>query len=194
MDDWYELNQEAIARDRKWTDALLPEVKEICGREMFVEADDMVDKKENADLVLRLPGRGDIAVRIREYKYFQPYKYEITIRSYRAGKHKTEMDKLLEGRGLWMFYGFATEDKKRIKDWTIISLDAFRAARLKRLIVPCSPDRDNGDGTRFTPYDMRTFFGFEPRIIVASSMPELHALGRVAFGEWPEQLRLKKAV
>ncbi len=90
------------------------------------------DKLEATDLLL---GKLTIAVRVRDaFKtngkgepYFKAYKNEMTLRGRIPGHLGTELDKIIDGYGDYMFYGWADTDSGSIMAWTIIDLAAFRA-------------------------------------------------------------------
>lgn len=117
-----------------------------------------------------------IACRVRRPGYADRYPWEITIRSQRDSGMRTELVKLREGWGDWMFYGHASEDPGAVERWFLIDLhawrgefirDGFAAAlgkplRYRGALKPQS----NGDGTHFVAFDVRRF---PASLVIASS-------------------------
>ncbi len=67
-----------------------------------------------------------IGCRVRKYCYFKEYPDEFTIRSSRPNGNKTELAKILEGWGQYLFYGFANEANAALCAWRLIDLNFFR--------------------------------------------------------------------
>lgn len=110
--------------DKKWSDKYLPQIKRILGETFIGEPSVEEDQERNTDLiVLNMTGLR-FACRIRKEHYFKDYSGEFTIRSHRPSAKKTELEKILEGWGDFMFYGFANE--KEVFYWKIGDLKIFR--------------------------------------------------------------------
>lgn len=162
----------SYSEDRAWSDLFIPEMKRIIGPYLLVESPDEIDKKQAADLII-LTGRSlTIACRLRRAEYAERYPYDITIRSRRTNGTKTEFEKIVDGYGDMMFYGFASEDGCSIKRWTIIDLAALRAYLIREgwksegRRKPWS-ERKNTDGsTSFAAFDARQL---PPHVIVGAS-------------------------
>jgi hypothetical protein len=92
------------------------------------------DKNEATDLVLKLTG-GDIAVRIRQFKYSykydkSPLAFDWSIRFRSKYGNKTEIDKLREGYAKWYFFGIVNEGETSLFDYCIIDMDKVRSINL----------------------------------------------------------------
>ena len=110
-----------------------------------------------------------VAARVRRPGYADRYPYEFTIRSRLPSGSETELSKIVNGAGDWMFYGHASACGQGFDRWWLIDLRAFRAALIRQ-----GPqglrwgNKTNADGTRFTWFDVRSFPA-EPALVVAAS-------------------------
>jgi hypothetical protein len=130
-----------------------------------------LDTKEATDLIVLHAKDMRIAARVRfDFKgtpVADLWPFEFTIRSHRASGSKTEMAKIREGFGDWFFYCHAVGDKD-IGLWWLIDLDVLR-----KMLTKCKEgtqflkfeQRDNGDGTFFVAFDIRSFPA-NPSIII----------------------------
>jgi hypothetical protein len=108
-----------------------------------------------------------IACRIRKDKYREKYGHEFTIRSFRKSGNKTELAKIVEGWGDYIFYGFA--DDEGLTQWFIGDLKAFRlwftSEAIKNGVRP-GMEKSNGD-------ESSDFLAFEkdaiPNFIISES-------------------------
>lgn len=162
--------------DRKWSDQYLQAIRYIVGPKLLVPSPMEVDMKEAADLIVLRARDMTVACRVRRPGYADRYPWQFTIRGHRDNGMRTELAKISEGWGDWMFYGHAAEDPGAIERWFLIDLhvwradiqrDAWRAAKRKPQrhsqslqLIP------NGDGTHFAAFDVRRF---PPELVVASS-------------------------
>lgn len=151
---------------REWSDKYIPQIKEIVGPLLMVAAPDEIDVEEATDLIVLRARDMRIAARVRQRLYFERYPHEFTIRSRCASGSKTELQKITDGFGDWMFYGCAAGDK--ISDWYVIDLHAWRAQMIRNQNLVRFGQKSNGDGTEFTWFDIRSFAAVPP-ILVASS-------------------------
>lgn len=110
-------------------------MQRILGCEFISVASREMDMQENTDLVIfgaQELGRGiTIAARVREWSFAEgPYRFDVTLRASRPSGAKTELDKVLDGWGDFMLYGFGREADGRvgIPRWTIVDLGALRRA------------------------------------------------------------------
>lgn len=107
------------------------------------------DRNEATDLVLKLSG-GDIAVRVRSYKYkhrgdSMPLAFDWSVRFRAKYGGKTEINKLREGYARWYFFGMANEQETALDDYCVIDLDKAREINLfDDSLWQINP---NGDGT-----------------------------------------------
>jgi hypothetical protein len=168
-------HREDYERRRAWSDQYLESVKEILGRVLFTTAPIELDLHHATDIVFRVDGQGSVAVRVRRKEYLQRYRFQVTFRSITNGglTRETEIDKVIDGHADWMLYGFGADDRFSLVSWTLIDLNAFRAAVFRRLVVPVEAMVPNGDGTFFDAYDFRHMLNRTPRIIVDSSEDDL---------------------
>ena len=111
--------------DKQWSDRYLSEIKRHLGEYLISEPENIKeDETHNTDLVVLELKAVRIACRIRKEKYREKYGHEFTIRSFRQSGNKTELAKIIEGWGDYIFYGFA--DDEHLTQWFIGDLKAFR--------------------------------------------------------------------
>jgi len=139
--------------DRRWSDAFIPAIKKIVGPLLLEESSFEVDTKQAADLVILNARDKTIAARIRRNGYADRYPYEFTIRAKRDSGAKTELEKIVDGFGDWMFYGHANDNRVDIDRWMVIDLSGLRAALIRNK-APYQK-QSNGDGTHFIAFDIR---------------------------------------
>lgn len=156
--------------NRQWSDQFLPEIRRIVGAQLLQIAPDYLDQNRATDLMM-LDGRDlRVAARVRRPGYASRYPYDFTLRSRVASGAMTELAKVVNGEGDWMFYGHASEDGRGIDLWWLIDLRAFRAALIRQAMnghpLRCG-DRANADGTWFKWFDIRSFPS-NPPLVVAS--------------------------
>jgi|GEM_PF-1830777 len=85
------------------------------------------DLKKATDIIVTIDG-GDVAVRIRRAEYRGKYR-DLTIRSWRRGGVKTELDKLKEGFCDWYLYGWS-DGHGGLADWFLVDLNKLRESGL----------------------------------------------------------------
>jgi len=149
--------------DRDLSDRFLPAIKRIVGPYLLEESSAKVDQNEAADLVL-VAQDVRIACRVRGMGYWDRFPDQFTIRSRRDSGAKTELAKILDGWGDWMFYGFH-DDGDAIRKWYLIDLHAFRWNLVMFPDVFRSEEKPNGDGTYFRAFWIRSFPEFPPLLI-----------------------------
>jgi len=147
--------------DRRWSDAFIPAIKRIVGPMLLEESSFEVDTKQAADLVVLNARDKTIAARIRRPGYADRYGYEFTIRSMRDSGAKTELEKLVDGFGDWMFYGHAHENGRDLTRWMVINLPAWRAALIRKQVI--AKKKSNVDGTHFVVFDVRNL---PPNVVI----------------------------
>lgn len=168
--------------DRKWSDQFLTAIRNIVGPHLLIPSPLEVDMKEAADLIV-LRGRDmTIACRVRRHGYADRYPFDITLRAKRDSGCRTELEKIVEGWGDWMFYGHASEDPGAMQRWYLMDLHVWRreliregirsaldrGAQYRGVIKPQS----NGDGTHFVAFDVRRF---PQALVIASSHDIQHS-------------------
>jgi hypothetical protein len=154
-----------VATDYAWGLRFIDHAKSILGRFLFQEAPRLEDQKRNTDLIV-LTGPGDVRVAFRarrEGRYLADYGHQFTIRSSRPSGVATELDKLREGWGHYMLYGFGADRSSPadyLKAWALIDLAVFRAYPNVR-----GRELPNPDGTKFRAYD---YGSFPPELLLGS--------------------------
>lgn len=118
--------------DKAWADGFIPDVKSILGQYLIGEATREDDQERNTDLIVLRMDAIRIGVRIRRPHWAtDPFLAEFTIRALRpkseGGKRpKTELAKIIESWGRYLFYGFGDHDGHTLTHWTLGDLNAFR--------------------------------------------------------------------
>lgn len=157
--------------NRSWSDRFLPEIQELVGPHLLDVAADEPDRRQATDLMMLTARDVRVAARVRRPGFGRRYPYEFTLRSRLPSGAETELAKIVNGHGDWLFYGHASEDQARIEDWWLIDLRAFRAGLIRQATnggrIRCG-DKVNPDGTCFKWFDIRSFSA-EPRLVVAGS-------------------------
>ena len=158
------------AEDRRWSDRFLPQIKQIIGPYLLGESLFEMDTKMATDLIILRAKNIDIACRVRRPGYSNKYPNQFTIRSGRDSGAKTELEKIVNGFGDWMFYGHSDLNEIFVNIWNLINLASFRAHLIRnhnRQSLRMGT-KSNGDGTSFTWFDIDSFPS-EPPILVASN-------------------------
>lgn len=139
--------------DRAWSDNFIPAIKQIVGPLLLEASSFEIDTTQAADLVVLNARDKTIAARVRRFGYADRYPHDFTIRSSRDSGAKTELEKIVDGFGDWMFYGHSDESETGISRWMVINLASLRAA----LIRDKAPwkKKSNSDGTHFVAFDIR---------------------------------------
>ena len=149
----------------------MPEIKSIVGSHLLRPAPDPLDRFQATDLLMLDAKDTRIAARVRRFGYADRYPYQFTIRALLPSGAETELSKIVNGYGDWMFYGHSGEDGRTLESWWLIDLRAFRAALIRHGTTgQCvlMGDKRNEDGTCFKWFDIRSF-PKEPPLVVASS-------------------------
>lgn len=146
--------------DKRWSDRFLPEIKMILGLHLIGEPPIEEDCERNTDLIVLKMDPVRIACRIRKNEYYARYPNEITIRSGRPSGAKTELAKIIEGWGNYLFYGFANCDETALAAWRLCDLSALRLWLMRRLWIEKEmpgTHKKNGDGSStFHAFDVTT--------------------------------------
>lgn len=156
----------SIQRDWKFSDQYLQEIRRIVGPHLLEQSSLEVDRHRAADLVVLRAKNLMIACRVRRSGYHQGYGSQFTLRSHRDSGAKTELSKIVDGWGDWLFYGFAAEEPGRLASWHLIDLHAFRAHLIRNPEKIRRGEQKNADGTGFYWFDLESF-PREPSIWVA---------------------------
>lgn len=159
--------------DKVWSDKFLRQIKGIIGQELICAAPDVEDQEHNTDLIVFKLDAIRIACRVRRFAY-QRYAGEFTLRSNRLSGMKTELAKVIEGWGNYIFYGYANQDDTAIEKWLIGDLSRFRLWFNSQIVnnkgkIP-GMDKANSDGSS----DFRVFNAAAiPRFVLATDIAHL---------------------
>ena len=155
--------------DQRWADRFVPEVKHVLGFYLIGRADQDEDQLHNTDLVVLKMDSVRVACRIRRNEFLLKYPYEFTIRAGRPSGAKTELAKVIEGWGDYLFYGFADAGENSLAAWFLGDLGVFRGWYSDALI------RSNGHPPgrlRFNRDGSSSFHAFELK-----DMPDSFVIG-----------------
>lgn len=156
------------APNRRWSDQFLPDIRRIVGQHLLTVAPDEMDWHQATDLVMLDATDMRIAARVRRPGFADRFPHQFTIRAQSQQGGETELSKIVNGKGDWMFYGHAGQDGSLVS-WYLLDLNAFRAALIRNrqngFQIQCG-DKRNADGTAFKWFDIRSFPS-EPPLVVA---------------------------
>jgi hypothetical protein len=155
--------------NRRWSDRFIPEIKRLVGSYLLEAAADPYDQIQATDLMMLDARDTRIAARVRRPGFAQRFPHQFTIRSAVPSGAPTELSKIVNGHGDWMFYGHSNAAQTGFDAWWLIDLRAFRAALIRHRMNGSNilmGDQVNPDGTRFKWFDMRSFPS-EPRLVLA---------------------------
>ena len=111
------------------------------------------DTKESFDLIYK--SKIEVSIRIRKNEFL---KYaDFTIRSKSKYGYKTEIDKLIEGRGSIYLYAWKTVDNLKFQAWILVDICKIRSVFTDYDI----PNIPNTDGTAFKKYPISTIIAYE---------------------------------
>ena len=159
----------AYLSDRRYSDGFIPAIKQIVGPHLLVITPDEIDCKQAADLMVFTAQNVKIAARVRRPGFEARYPYDITIRAQRDNGYETELAKIVNGFGDWLFYGHDDGTGAGFARWWLVDLAVFRAALIRRHRSSMRRgDIDNGDGTHLKWFDLRSF-PRRPSILIAGS-------------------------
>lgn len=155
--------------DKSWSDRFIGPIKTIVGPFLLGESTLDEDRNKATDLIV-LRGRDTmIAARIRRPGFSVKYPNQFTIRSQRDSGATTELEKIVNGFGDWMFYGHAVDNcSDLIAPWWIIDLNAFRAQLIRNRWEIQYGQQPNYDGTYFTWFNITTFRS-KPALLIAEA-------------------------
>ncbi len=120
------MKQRNFKIDKKWSDRFLPEIKPILGLHLIGEPPLEEDMERNTDLIVLKMDSVRIGCRIRKHNYIYKYGNEFTIRKSRPSGNKSELAKVIEGWGDYLFYGFSDENEEKLHSWILGDLKVFR--------------------------------------------------------------------
>ncbi len=157
----------SYASDREWSDIMIPQIKRLVGPYLLETASFDNDAKQATDLMILNARDKRIAARVRRPGYAERYPFEFTVRAHRDTGSKTELEKIVNGFGDWLFYGHA-DASNSICRWWLIDLNAFRAGLIRDKGSIKYHQKSNNDGTHFVSFDLRTFRQFPPILVGGS--------------------------
>lgn len=117
---------DSYRKRRGWSDKFLPEIRKIVGEFLIDEPPVNEDELRNTDLMVLGMEAVRVACRVRTHVKYLEYPNDFTIRAWVDSGNKTELTKILEGWGDYLFYGFADESNEKLIHWKIIDLKVFR--------------------------------------------------------------------
>lgn len=155
--------------DYEWQLKFLPAIRRLVGPLLLEPAPFELDAKEATDMLILRARDMRIGCRVRRAGYADRYPWEFTIRSQRDSGARTELEKITEGWGDWLFYGHAKHDElPEIARWFLIDLAALRAHLIRHRARVKPAKQSNNDGTHFVAFDLLKFPP-QPPILIDSS-------------------------
>lgn len=112
--------------DKRWSDRFLPEIKQILGLHLIAEPPVEEDQRHNTDLTVLKMDTIRVGCRVRKYDYLVRFGDEFTVRTTRPSGTQTELSKIIEGWGQYLFYGFSDIEERSLAEWRLIDLNVFR--------------------------------------------------------------------
>jgi len=150
-----------VETDIDFSNHFISEIKSIIVQsrlidEILVVAPPYEDMKHNTDLIVLEANQLRFVCRVRRPEMLEKYGKEFTIRYARSNEAKTEFQKIIEGWGSYIFYGFSGYDYK-LKKWFIGDLTVFRSwyfdqLRLNNGKEPSSPIPNKDNSSTFLPF------------------------------------------
>ena len=152
--------------DRHFSDLFIPQIKVIVGQRLLVESTFEVDTRQAEDLTVLLVNNKSIAARVRRPGFLK-HRYDFTIRSSRESGTETELSKVYDGFGEWMFYAHAASNNPDdgFSCWMLINLNSFRSQMIKYRRRIRWTQHDNHDGTHFWAFDVNSFLPAPPILV-----------------------------
>lgn len=162
----------AYDANRAWSDRFLPHIKAVVGQRLLEASPDPLDWHAATDLMMLDARDLRIAARVRRHGYARQFPFDFAIRSRLPSGAPTELGKIVNGHGDWMFYGHSNAAGTGLDAWWLIDLRAFRAGLIRKTRngypIRCG-DKKNRDGTFFKWFDVRSFPS-DPPLVVASGL------------------------
>lgn len=157
--------------NKEWSDKFLPTIKAILGEHLIVESSLEIDRHQATDLIVLNARNLAIACRVRRPGFAAKYPYQFTLRSRIPSGKDTELQKITNGWGDYLFYGHAvSQTQTSLNPWFIINLKSWRSHMIRRHRSSIQyGQQPNSDGTAFVWFDLSTFPP-EPPILLASSL------------------------
>lgn len=152
--------------DRSFSDLFIPQIKQVVGPRLLTESTFEVDTRQAEDLTVLLVDNKSIAARVRRPGYLK-YRHEFTIRSHRDSGAETELSKIYDGWGEWMFYAHAMSDNPDdgFACWMLVNLNSFRSQMIKYRKAIRWSRKSNNDGTYFNAFNVYSFMPVPPILV-----------------------------
>ena len=149
--------------DKTWSDKFITKIKRIIGEYFITEIRDE-DIFHNTDLIVFKLEPIRIACRVRRFSYYLKYRNEFTIRKTRPSGNKSELAKIIEGYGDYLFYGFSNKNEDDLIQWFLGDLSVFRLWFMKQSI------KNNGvlPGIERINYDGSSVF----QVFITNELPD----------------------
>jgi hypothetical protein len=119
-------------KDKCWSDNFIPEIKRAVATHLICESPIEEDQERNTDLIVLKLNTVRVACRIRREKWIKNSD-EFTIREGRPNGAKTELAKIIEGWGDFIFYGFGSDDGTKLISWKLGDLSVFRSCLFRHM-------------------------------------------------------------
>lgn len=119
---------EDVKRDMAWADRFLPLVRRAI-KEAYLKmieickSSDFQDAHEATDCLIKTPGSGETAIRLRRGDYHQN---EITIRYERTSGAETEYSKIRRGMCKLYLFGWVDSRAHKLRRFVFVDLDKMR--------------------------------------------------------------------
>jgi len=145
--------------DKKRVDKFEPLIKQILGLHLILTADIQRDEREATDLMVLELRPFRVGCRIRSFDYLNRYPDEFTIRSDRPSGFPSELTKIVDGWGDYLFYGFADAAGLSLASWFIGDLHIFRGTFSRNLFLrqPQFLQRNGDESSRFFAWPLNQF-------------------------------------
>jgi len=148
-------------KEKNWSSNFFPEIKKILGLYLIGESNREEDQERNTDLIVLKMDAVRIACRVRRYKYVNGFQNEFTIRSKLSSGCKTELTKIIQGWGDYIFYGFSDLNEELLSSWFLGDLDVFRLwfarYQAKNKCVPGIPQKNKDNISSFISFKLEEF-------------------------------------
>lgn len=174
-------------QERAWSDQFNDEIRRIIGAQLMQVASSDEDMQHNTDFfVVNCAGKR-VASRMRRLSKFG-FSDDFTIRTKRTpDAAKTEWDKLIEGWGDWLFYGFGECDGGHpvIRHYRIADLEVLRREFGKRPAV-FRNIQHNPDGRTSFRYIRWGDMPFDFIVATSSGWPTPHEVAKAQMAKFNE--------
>jgi hypothetical protein len=162
------LQMSSFKEDYDWQFRFVDSICRIVGPLLVSPAPFDLDTREATDMLVLCARDMRIACRIRRPGFASLYPWQFTIRSWRDNGATTELSKIVNGWGDWMFYGHSAPNQRDLGVWYLIDLSAFRSHAIRHKELLCPIKKSNGDGTHFLAFNIKRFPP-KPSILIATN-------------------------